>query len=69
MTDSSGNTLRIRRDTNRLPVRVVAPDNQVRIEETADAAEAKMKKNEQNPPKMLAKINSKKTKKYTIISW
>lgn len=30
VTDSSGNTLRIRRDTNRLPVRVVAPDNQVR---------------------------------------
>uniref|UniRef100_A0A671XBZ9 Teneurin transmembrane protein 3 n=1 Tax=Sparus aurata TaxID=8175 RepID=A0A671XBZ9_SPAAU len=29
VTDSSGNTLRIRRDTNRLPVRVVAPDNQV----------------------------------------
>lgn len=30
VTDSSGNTLRIRRDTNRMPVRVVAPDNQVR---------------------------------------
>ncbi|XP_030207523.1 teneurin-3 isoform X1 [Gadus morhua] len=29
VTDSSGNTLRIRRDTNRMPVRVVAPDNQV----------------------------------------
>ncbi|XP_053714235.1 teneurin-3-like isoform X3 [Synchiropus splendidus] len=29
VTDSSGNTLRIRRDTNRLPVRVVAPNNQV----------------------------------------
>ncbi|XP_038570549.1 teneurin-3 isoform X4 [Micropterus salmoides] len=29
VTDSSGNTLRIRRDTNRLPVRIVAPDNQV----------------------------------------
>ncbi|KAJ3614554.1 hypothetical protein NHX12_018126 [Muraenolepis orangiensis] len=28
VTDSSGNTLRIRRDTNRMPVRVVAPDNQ-----------------------------------------
>lgn len=31
VTDSSGNTLRIRRDTNRMPVRVVAPDNQVRL--------------------------------------
>lgn len=30
VTDSNGNTLRIRRDTNRMPVRVVAPDNQVR---------------------------------------
>ncbi|TKS69408.1 Teneurin-3 [Collichthys lucidus] len=30
VTDSSGNTLRIRRDTNRMPVRVVAPDNQLR---------------------------------------
>lgn len=30
VTDSSGNTLRVRRDTNRMPVRVVAPDNQVR---------------------------------------
>uniref|UniRef100_A0AAX7SZ72 Teneurin transmembrane protein 3 n=1 Tax=Astatotilapia calliptera TaxID=8154 RepID=A0AAX7SZ72_ASTCA len=29
VTDSSGNTLRVRRDTNRMPVRVVAPDNQV----------------------------------------
>lgn len=29
ITDSSGNTLRIRRDPNRTPVRVVAPDNQV----------------------------------------
>uniref|UniRef100_H3CII2 Teneurin transmembrane protein 3 n=1 Tax=Tetraodon nigroviridis TaxID=99883 RepID=H3CII2_TETNG len=29
VTDSNGNTLRIRRDTNRMPVRVVAPDNQV----------------------------------------
>ncbi|XP_061628035.1 teneurin-3 isoform X3 [Phyllopteryx taeniolatus] len=29
VTDRSGNTLRIRRDTNRMPVRVVAPDNQV----------------------------------------
>ncbi|KAF7213196.1 transcript variant X7 [Nothobranchius furzeri] len=29
VTDSSGNTLRIRRDSNRMPVRVVAPDNQV----------------------------------------
>uniref|UniRef100_A0A665W0B6 Teneurin transmembrane protein 3 n=1 Tax=Echeneis naucrates TaxID=173247 RepID=A0A665W0B6_ECHNA len=29
VTDSSGNTLRIRRDANRMPVRVVAPDNQV----------------------------------------
>ncbi|XP_061686583.1 teneurin-3 isoform X6 [Syngnathoides biaculeatus] len=29
VTDSSGNTLRIRRDANRLPVRVVTPDNQV----------------------------------------
>ncbi|KAM8848733.1 teneurin-3 isoform 2-T2 [Synchiropus picturatus] len=29
ITDSSGNTLRIRRDPNRMPVRVVAPDNQV----------------------------------------
>lgn len=30
VTDRNGNTLRIRRDTNRMPVRVVAPDNQVR---------------------------------------
>lgn len=30
VTDSNGNTLRIRRDANRMPVRVVAPDNQVR---------------------------------------
>uniref|UniRef100_A0A8C7NSL3 Teneurin-3 n=1 Tax=Oncorhynchus mykiss TaxID=8022 RepID=A0A8C7NSL3_ONCMY len=29
VTDSSGNTLRIRRDPNRMPVRIVAPDNQV----------------------------------------
>lgn len=29
VTDSSGNTLRIRRDPNGMPVRVVAPDNQV----------------------------------------
>ena len=29
VTDSSGNTLRIRRDPNRTPVRIVAPDNQV----------------------------------------
>ncbi|XP_061844355.1 teneurin-3 isoform X7 [Nerophis lumbriciformis] len=29
VTDSNGNTLRIRRDTNRMPVRLVAPDNQV----------------------------------------
>ncbi|XP_029114628.1 teneurin-3 isoform X2 [Scleropages formosus] len=29
VTDSSGNTLRIRRDPNRLPVRIVSPDNQV----------------------------------------
>uniref|UniRef100_A0A8C6TVR1 Si:dkey-237h12.3 n=1 Tax=Neogobius melanostomus TaxID=47308 RepID=A0A8C6TVR1_9GOBI len=29
VTDSSGNTLRIRRDANRMPVRIVAPDNQV----------------------------------------
>ncbi|XP_012914418.1 teneurin-3 isoform X2 [Mustela nigripes] len=29
VTDSSGNTLRIRRDPNRMPVRVVSPDNQV----------------------------------------
>ncbi|XP_018431727.1 PREDICTED: teneurin-3 [Nanorana parkeri] len=29
VTDSNGNTLRIRRDPNRMPVRVVAPDNQV----------------------------------------
>ncbi|XP_077576103.1 teneurin-3 isoform X2 [Stigmatopora nigra] len=29
VTDSSGNTLRIRRDTNRMPVRAVTPDNQV----------------------------------------
>lgn len=32
VTDSSGNTLRVRRDTNRMPVRVVAPDNQVSTE-------------------------------------
>lgn len=35
VTDSNGNTLRIRRDTNRMPVRVVAPDNQVRRLNTA----------------------------------
>lgn len=35
VTDSNGNTLRIRRDTNRMPVRVVAPDNQVRCPDTA----------------------------------
>uniref|UniRef100_A0A8C0E0K7 Teneurin-3 n=1 Tax=Balaenoptera musculus TaxID=9771 RepID=A0A8C0E0K7_BALMU len=29
VTDSNGNTLRIRRDPNRMPVRVVSPDNQV----------------------------------------
>uniref|UniRef100_A0A8C2K7L8 Teneurin-3 n=1 Tax=Cyprinus carpio TaxID=7962 RepID=A0A8C2K7L8_CYPCA len=29
VTDSSGNTLRVRRDPNRMPVRIVAPDNQV----------------------------------------
>ncbi|XP_075053488.1 teneurin-3 isoform X12 [Mixophyes fleayi] len=29
VTDSNGNTLRIRRDPNRMPVRIVAPDNQV----------------------------------------
>lgn len=29
VTDSHGNTLRIRRDANRQPVRIVAPDNQV----------------------------------------
>ncbi|KAJ8407439.1 hypothetical protein AAFF_G00272960 [Aldrovandia affinis] len=29
VTDSSGNTLRIRRDPNRMPVRIVSPDNQV----------------------------------------
>ncbi|XP_061644643.1 teneurin-3 isoform X5 [Phyllopteryx taeniolatus] len=29
VTDSNGNTLRIRRDSNRTPVRIVAPDNQV----------------------------------------
>ncbi|XP_069049041.1 teneurin-3 isoform X12 [Lepisosteus oculatus] len=29
VTDSNGNTLRIRRDTNRIPVRVVSPDKQV----------------------------------------
>ncbi|XP_060740656.1 teneurin-3 isoform X1 [Tachysurus vachellii] len=29
ITDSHGNTLRIRRDANRQPVRIVAPDNQV----------------------------------------
>lgn len=29
MTDNNGNTLRIRRDPNRMPVRIVAPDNQV----------------------------------------
>ncbi|KAM9043599.1 teneurin-3 isoform 2-T3 [Megaptera novaeangliae] len=29
VTDSNGNTLRIRRDPNRTPVRVVSPDNQV----------------------------------------
>ncbi|XP_066574257.1 teneurin-3 isoform X7 [Amia ocellicauda] len=29
VTDSNGNTLRIRRDPNRLPVRIVSPDNQV----------------------------------------
>ncbi|XP_030224300.1 teneurin-3 isoform X5 [Gadus morhua] len=29
VTDSNGNTLRIRRDPNRTPVRIVAPDNQV----------------------------------------
>ncbi|XP_073710432.1 teneurin-3 isoform X5 [Misgurnus anguillicaudatus] len=29
VADSHGNTLRIRRDTSRLPVRIVAPDNQV----------------------------------------
>lgn len=29
VTDSSGNTLRIRRDPSRMPVRIVAPDNQV----------------------------------------
>lgn len=34
VTDSNGNTLRIRRDTNRMPVRVVAPDNQVRCHDT-----------------------------------
>ncbi|KAL0594285.1 Teneurin-3 [Plecturocebus cupreus] len=28
VTDSNGNTLRIRRDPNRMPVRVVSPDNQ-----------------------------------------
>lgn len=35
VTDSNGNTLRIRRDTNRMPVRVVAPDNQVRRPDAA----------------------------------
>uniref|UniRef100_A0A672Q3M0 Teneurin-3 n=1 Tax=Sinocyclocheilus grahami TaxID=75366 RepID=A0A672Q3M0_SINGR len=29
VTDSSGNTLRVRRDPNRMPVRIVAPDKQV----------------------------------------
>ncbi|XP_064191130.1 teneurin-3 isoform X3 [Anguilla rostrata] len=29
VTDSSGNTLRVRRDPNRMPVRIVSPDNQV----------------------------------------
>ncbi|XP_028657968.1 teneurin-3 isoform X8 [Erpetoichthys calabaricus] len=29
VTDSNGNTLRIRRDPNRMPVRIVSPDNQV----------------------------------------
>ncbi|XP_077464637.1 teneurin-3 isoform X2 [Stigmatopora argus] len=29
VTDSNGNTLRIRRDSSRTPVRIVAPDNQV----------------------------------------
>ncbi|KAG7255307.1 hypothetical protein CRUP_020193 [Coryphaenoides rupestris] len=29
VTDCNGNTLRIRRDPNRMPVRIVAPDNQV----------------------------------------
>ena len=29
VTDSNGNTLRVRRDPNRMPVRIVAPDNQV----------------------------------------
>ncbi|CAL8261650.1 unnamed protein product [Lota lota] len=29
VTDGNGNTLRIRRDSNRMPVRIVAPDNQV----------------------------------------
>ncbi|XP_028815540.1 teneurin-3 isoform X2 [Denticeps clupeoides] len=29
VTDSHGNTLRIRRDANQLPVRIVSPDNQV----------------------------------------
>ncbi|XP_078252785.1 teneurin-3-like isoform X2 [Rhinoraja longicauda] len=29
VTDNNGNTLRIRRDPNRMPVRIVAPDNQV----------------------------------------
>ena len=29
VTDSNGNTLRVRRDPNRMPVRSVAPDNQV----------------------------------------
>ncbi|XP_067838635.1 teneurin-3 isoform X6 [Heptranchias perlo] len=29
VTDNNGNTLRIRRDPNRMPVRIVSPDNQV----------------------------------------
>uniref|UniRef100_A0A4W4F251 Teneurin-3 n=1 Tax=Electrophorus electricus TaxID=8005 RepID=A0A4W4F251_ELEEL len=29
VTDSNGNTLRVRRDPNRMPVRIVSPDNQV----------------------------------------